>query len=687
MKRLLSYVIVMESHKPYIAMLFIQFVYAGMALFSKAAIAKGMNPYVFVVYRQAFASIALAPFAFFLERKEAAPLSYYLLCKIFLVSLCGLTLSLNLYYVAINYTSATFAAASTNTIPAITFVMAFCLRMESISMKHLHGLAKVLGSVLGLSGALVFAFVKGPPLKFMNWYPEIQNEITDPSINCSKKVEWVKGALIMLSANTAWSLWLILQGPIIKQYPAKLRLTTLQCFFSCIQSVFCAVAMERNLSSWKLEWDVHLLSVAYCVFVTGITYWLQVWAIEKKGPVFTAMFTPLALIITAIFSAFLWKETLYWGRSISCNACLSATQSRSSGFLLSYVTVMESHKPYIVMIFIQFVYTGMAMLSKAAIAKGMNPFVFVVYRQAFASVALAPFAFFLESKETAPLSFNLLCKFFLCSLCGPTLSLNLYYVAINYTTATFVTAATNTIPAITFIMAVLFRMESISVKHLRGLAKVLGSVVGVSGALVYAFVKGPPVKFMNWFPEIQKDATDPSRNKEDWVKGALLMLAANTAWSSWLIFQGPIMKQYPAKLRLTTLQCFFCCIQSMFWAVGKERKPSAWKLGWDLNLLSVAYCGVVVTGITYWLQVWVIEKRGPVFTAMFSPLCLVITAIFSTFMWKETLYWGSVGGAILLTVGLYGVLWGKKKERKHETTEQRQESKEETALECISTHR
>jgi hypothetical protein len=49
-------------------MLFIQFVYAGMALFSKAAIAKGMNPYVFVVYRQAFASLALAPFAFFLER-------------------------------------------------------------------------------------------------------------------------------------------------------------------------------------------------------------------------------------------------------------------------------------------------------------------------------------------------------------------------------------------------------------------------------------------------------------------------------------------------------------------------------------------------------------------------------------------------------------------------------------------
>lgn len=50
------------------------------------------------------------------------------------------------------------------------------------------------------------------------------------------------------------------------------------------------------------------------IIVTGITYWLQVWAIEKKGPVFTAMFTPLALIITAIFSALIWKEALHWGR-------------------------------------------------------------------------------------------------------------------------------------------------------------------------------------------------------------------------------------------------------------------------------------------------------------------------------------------------------------------------------------
>ncbi|EOY16716.1 Nodulin MtN21 /EamA-like transporter family protein isoform 2 [Theobroma cacao] len=243
MKSLIKYAMVMENHKPYIAMLFVQFIYAGMALFSKAAIAKGMSPYVFVVYRQAFATVALAPFAFFLER---------------------LTLSLNLYYVAINYTTATFAAATTNTIPVLTFTIAVCLRTESICIRQLPGIAKVFGSVTSLSGALVFAFVKGPPIKFMNWYPATQKQTADSLVNSYSIGEWIKGSLIMLAANTAWSLWLVLQGHIVKQYPAKIRLTALQCFFSCIQSTFWAIAAERNSSAWRLGWDVHLLSVAYC---------------------------------------------------------------------------------------------------------------------------------------------------------------------------------------------------------------------------------------------------------------------------------------------------------------------------------------------------------------------------------------------------------------------------------------
>lgn len=57
-----------EKNEACLAMIFMQLAYAGMALFSKAAIAKGMNPCVFVAYRQVFTTITLAPFSFFIDR-------------------------------------------------------------------------------------------------------------------------------------------------------------------------------------------------------------------------------------------------------------------------------------------------------------------------------------------------------------------------------------------------------------------------------------------------------------------------------------------------------------------------------------------------------------------------------------------------------------------------------------------
>lgn len=117
---------------------------------------------IILLHLEPFSFYMLACWSFFrltICSQNASPLSYSSVCKIFLVSLFGyviiirfslifsatslifhisqvflvwinfrLTLSLNLYYVAINYTTATFAAATTNTIPAITFVLAGLLR-------------------------------------------------------------------------------------------------------------------------------------------------------------------------------------------------------------------------------------------------------------------------------------------------------------------------------------------------------------------------------------------------------------------------------------------------------------------------------------------------------------------------------------------------------------------------------
>lgn len=57
----------------------------------------------------------------------------------------------------------------------------------------------------------------------------------------------------------------MLQAMVCKVYPARLSLTTLICFFASIQSSFLALFFGRNPRLWKLEWDVQLLTIIYCV--------------------------------------------------------------------------------------------------------------------------------------------------------------------------------------------------------------------------------------------------------------------------------------------------------------------------------------------------------------------------------------------------------------------------------------
>lgn len=338
----------------------------------------------------------------------------------------------------------------------------------------------------------------------------------------------------------------------------------------------------------------------------------------------------------------------------------------SKEYILFIINILDKNKPYMAMIFVQLVYAGMSLFSKAAITKGMNPYVFVAYRQGFATVALAPFAFFIDRKKADPISYGLIWKIFFVSLFGITLSLNLFTYSMSYVSATFASASINTIPALTFLIALLLRVESISIKEFPGFTKITGSVLSLSGAMVFAFVKGPRINYMN-LPEPfdHKMSTNPlthGTSKESWVRGCLLMITSNTCWATWLVVQAPIIKKYPAKFRLTMLQCFFSCIQSSVWAVIKDRNISSWRLQCDLNLFSVAYCGIVVTGISYWLQLWAVESKGPLFTASFTPLILIFTAIFSALFWRERLYLGSICGGLLLVGGLYCIIWAKNKE-------------------------
>ncbi|XP_010520240.1 PREDICTED: WAT1-related protein At5g64700 [Tarenaya hassleriana] len=327
---------------------------------------------------------------------------------------------------------------------------------------------------------------------------------------------------------------------------------------------------------------------------------------------------------------------------------------------------MEFKKPYFVVILIQTIYAVMFLLSKAVFDRGMNTFVFVFYRQAFATIFLAPLAFFFDRKTAPPLSFVTFIKIFLLSFFGVTLSLDLNGVALAYTSATLASATTASLPAITFFLALLLGMERLKVKSVQGTAKLVGIIVSMGGVATLALYTRPHVKLpfcLHRHGQVQDHRHIISSGGATWIKGCFLMITSNLLWGLWIVLQGLVIKAYPSKLFFTTLQCFLSSIQSFVIAIALERDVSAWKLGWNLRLLAVVYCGFIVTGAAYYMQSWVIEKKGPVFLSMFTPLSLLLTLLSSALLLCDVISLGSVVGGVLLIIGLYCVLWGKSREQ------------------------
>ncbi|KAL0923128.1 hypothetical protein M5K25_007174 [Dendrobium thyrsiflorum] len=326
-------------------------------------------------------------------------------------------------------------------------------------------------------------------------------------------------------------------------------------------------------------------------------------------------------------------------------------------------------KPYIAMISLQFGYAGMNVITKVSLNHGMSHYVLVVYRHAFATLSIAPFALILERKVRTKITFTMFLQIFVLALLGPVIDQNFYYAGLKFTSPTFSCAMSNMLPAMTFVMAVICRMEKVNLKKVIYQAKVVGTVVTVAGAMLMTLYKGPLVQlFWTRYIHINQAGAPPAASvaaDQDWVKGSIFLIIATFAWASLFILQAATLKKYTAQLTLTTLICFVGTLQAIVVTLVMERrKPSVWNIGWDMNLLAAAYAGIVTSSIAYYVQGLVIQKKGPVFASAFSPLMMIIVAIMGSFVLAENIYMGGVLGSVLIVGGLYSVLWGKYRESK-----------------------
>ncbi|KAF5463343.1 hypothetical protein F2P56_019261, partial [Juglans regia] len=306
--------------KPAMSMVVVQLLVAGVNVFYKLAAYDGMSLRVIVAYRFSFAAAFIVPIALLVER------------------------------------------------------------LERLGLGTTAGKAKVLGTLIGIGGAMLLTFYEGPEINI--WLTNVNllrhdNSQLHQSRGHSTTLEpenRLLGCILALGSCLSYATWLMVQAKMMEKYPCHYSSTALMCVMGAIQSVVFALCMERDWSQWKLGWNIRLLTVAYSgIFGSGVVVTLLTWCLHMRGPLYVSSFNPLMPVSVAILGSLLLDEKLHLGR-----------------------------------------------------------------------------------KSRPKLTRMVLFQSFLCGLFGGSLYHNLYIESLALTSATFASAMTNLVPAITFILAVSF---------------------------------------------------------------------------------------------------------------------------------------------------------------------------------------------------------------------------------------
>ncbi|GFP96249.1 wat1-related protein at3g28050 [Phtheirospermum japonicum] len=524
-------------------------------------------------------------------------------------------------YAGINYSSPTLSTAMLILVPAFTYILAIIFRMEQANFGSLSTIAKSLGTVVSISGAFIVTFYKGPailnsPLTFGSfsqlYLPVNQN--------------WVLGGFLLACASFMTASWCILQAAILKMYPAEMIIVAFYCLFVTIQSSLVTLIAERDLAALRIETKIGLFAVFYAAII-NIAYRLYVtaWCIWKTGPFFVSLFKPLTVVIAIVIGVIFMKDVLYLGSLVGAVVLIC-------GF-------------YAVM-------WGKAKEREITVGTESSG-----YRAPLLQDDIE------EASARPPLFLTFLCGFFLLGFIGFLVQI-LGYTGLLFASPSLSITILNLIPGFTFVFAVIFRMEKFNYTSSTTMAKSIGTLVSVIGAIIITLYQGPPILGISSHSNASSSSFHTLTSSSAWLIGGFILTIDCMVSALFIITQAVILRKCPAELILMLFYSCFIAIFSGAVSLIVEKDFSAWSLKSKMRLIPVIYSAIFGNAFQVSIIMWCVRRRGPVFASLFHPLGVIFAIALGIIILGEAFYLGSLVGSIVTVVGFYCVIWGKAKEAK-----------------------
>ncbi|XP_020244560.1 WAT1-related protein At5g47470-like isoform X2 [Asparagus officinalis] len=318
------------------------------------------------------------------------------------------------------------------------------------------------------------------------------------------------------------------------------------------------------------------------------------------------------------------------------------------------------------LIAVQIIFAIHALFLNQFLALGVNSLSIVIFGGLASALFLLPFAVVFEKKkwpgELRPL---VTVQMLLTAITGVAFQV-LTLRGLKMTSPAVASAMPNLAPAIIFIIAACVRFERFSIWCKYSRAKVFGTILCLGGAIAMSFMMSPPSSSNSTINQVSSPLNKISSTgsiSKDWLFGCFYMFIAVIFLSCTTVLQAATMINFPAPLTLcavTTLMTSIITAVMQFIVEGNLNFGSS-NLS-PQSIIGIITLGAVLTGSCVGFQAWCVKKKGPVTVSIFNPVQTVCSAILSALVLGQVISLESLGGMLFMFMGLYVVLWAKKKE-------------------------
>ncbi|BAF26207.1 Os10g0197700 [Oryza sativa Japonica Group] len=309
---------------PAIFMVMLQIFTAGSLMLVKVVVDSGLFVCTLLTYRYLLGAVLVVPFAVSFEKGKLKELKLKAFIWIFTSALVGFTVP-GLYYIGLGDTSPGYAINFYNIVPIAAFILAVLFRKEPLNMRSIVGIIKVVGALVCVGGTIIISLYKG---KVLHLWPTNIIGYHPSKAATAFGHHHIRGTILLAISCLSLAVWYTVQAQMLKVFPYKYWSTVATCFVGCIQMAIIGVAMNREKATWKLKWNMSLLTIIYSVTIpvvsdvlnlmqailnTAAKFVMISWVVTQRGPTYPSMFCAVSVLFTTILDSLLLGHDLSVG--------------------------------------------------------------------------------------------------------------------------------------------------------------------------------------------------------------------------------------------------------------------------------------------------------------------------------------------------------------------------------------